>query len=56
MTTIQIREETSAICQNKKCENYQVWELVDVDEIIESKDRKIGYVLCPYCKEKIIIE
>jgi hypothetical protein len=35
---IQLKEEVPAVCQNKKCYNFNSFELVDVDDI--KKDKK----------------
>jgi len=47
-------EDIPAICQNKDCENYKAFELYDVDEVKDPRGK--SYVICFYCKEKIIIE
>ncbi len=54
--TIQLLQEIVTICENKKCENYKYWETVYDNEIKEDRENDVGYVLCKYCKKKIIIK
>lgn len=53
--TLQRYEEVPAVCQNKDCPDYRSFELVDVEDVKDDEEGK-GYVICPTCKQKIIVE
>lgn len=54
MILLQLYEEVPYTCQNEECENYGVFELIDVEEIKD--DEKGGYIICPDCGEKVYID
>lgn len=53
--TIQLKEEIPAICTNQACMNYQAFELYDVEDVKEDKNKK-DYIECYECKSKIYLD
>lgn len=50
---IQWYEEVPAVCQNKECQDYGCFELIDVEDVLT--DDVGGYILCPTCGKRITI-
>lgn len=52
---IQRLEQIPAVCRNKECGDFNFFNLVDLDDVLEDYYGK-GYVVCEYCKHRIYVD
>ena len=53
MMAIQLKESVPALCNNKECDEYRHFRLVDIEEIEHDEDG--DFVYCDECQVKIRI-